>query len=466
MHCFENNEITEDCYQILIQTIAEGVFMTDMSGTIRFCNHGLEKMTGYPATAIVGKHCSEIMYCSCGSMEECTLITHGALNNAECQLRCSDGSRLWVLKNGRMLTNEDGSPAGGVETLTDISALKQAEVKNALLTERVSRESGRFHLLIGKSRPMQDVFDQIDLAANAHATVLVTGETGTGKELVARTIHEKSGRKEGPMVKVNCSALPEPLLESELFGHARGAFTGAVKDKIGRFEMADGGTLFLDEIGELSTYIQVKLLRFLQEHEFERVGEGLTRHSDVRIIAATHRDLREQVSLGLFREDLYYRLKVFPIHLPPLRQRKDDIGVLIRHFINKFNNQTGKAITGITADAGITLMDYCWPGNIRELENAIEHAFVICHSGEIGLFDLPLEIRHVELRPEECRQAGYRQKQNIIPVKNISTPPTEALVAGALAAQSWNRQKAAAVLGIDRTTLWRYMKKWNITEPV
>jgi transcriptional regulator with PAS, ATPase and Fis domain len=301
---------------------------------------------------------------------------------------------------------------------------------------------------------MQDVFDLIELAAGATATVLITGETGTGKELVARTIHEQSSRKNGPMVKVNCSALTESLLESELFGHARGSFTGAIKDKIGRFEMADGGTLFLDEIGEISPYIQVKLLRFLQEREFERVGEGTTRKADVRIIAATNRDLRSLVAEGEFREDLYYRLKVFPIRLPALRQRKEDVGLLITHFIDKFNKQTGKTITGLTSDAALTLMDYCWPGNIRELENAIEHAFVTCREKEIGTFDLPLEIRHVELRSAECRQGG-------------ETPPFSAgqrrltieTVDEALRSNGGNRNRAAQSLGIDRTTLWRYLRK-------
>jgi transcriptional regulator with GAF, ATPase, and Fis domain len=290
--------------------------------------------------------------------------------------------------------------------------------------------------------------------------VLITGETGTGKELTARTIHEQSGRKIGPMVKVNCSALTESLLESELFGHAKGAFTGAIKDKIGRFELADAGTLFLDEIGDVSPYIQVKLLRFLQEREFERVGEGETRRADVRIITATNKDLRALVRKGDFREDLYYRLKVFPIHMPPLRERKEDVGLLIHYFIEKFNKQTGKAIGSLSSEAALTLMDYSWPGNIRELENAIEHAFVTCREKEIGIFDLPLEIRHVEL----TSTSGMQKQDGPSPIPELFTKRkhlTREDLAGALKITQGNRIEAARLLGVDRTTLWRYMKKWG-----
>lgn len=462
MNCIKNETLSNDCYEAILETMAEGVLLLDTSGIIRFCNHGLETLSGFAKKDIIGKQCSDIMFCSCGSTKECSLFVQGTLNNIECQLKCADGTRIWILKNGRVLTDTDGTTKGAVETLTDITALKNEQRKNAALTEMASRESGRLDLIIGKSRPMQDVFDLINLAANSQATVLVTGETGTGKELVARTIHDKSARKNGPLVKVNCSALPETLLESELFGHVRGSFTGAVKDKVGRFEMADGGTLFLDEIGELSAYIQVKLLRFLQEHEFERVGESITRKSDVRVIVATHRDLREEVAKGTFREDLFYRLKVFPIHLPTLRQRKDDVGRLIRHFIDKFNKQTGKNIAGITPEAAITLMDYCWPGNIRELENAIEHAFVTCGNSEIGLFDLPLEIRHVELRPAECRKEPI---MTTFPSVNMMPTPkvfSKEMILSTLGTHHGNRNRTAAALGIDRTTLWRQMKKLGL----
>ncbi len=459
MQCFDHGRVlTKECIESILQSMAEGLLMVDKSGVIRFCNRGLEVMTGLPSQEIIGKKCSDIMDCACDSMSKCPLITgNGSISNQECLLKRADGTRLYVLKNGRVIRDETGDVVGGVETLTDISALKLAERKNALLEEKVIRETGRFHALVGKGPAMQQVFELIDLAAASNATVLITGETGTGKELAARTIHERSSRSNGPMVKVNCSALPESLLESELFGHVRGAFTGAVKDKAGRFELADGGTLFLDEIGDVSPYIQVKLLRFLQEREFERVGESITRRSDVRIIAATNRDLRDLVRSGDFREDLFYRLKVFPIHLPPLRERKEDIVLLINHFIEKFNKQTGKSISGLAPEAAIAIMDYCWPGNIRELENAIEHAFVTCREKEIGIFDLPLEIRKAEMRSSVCKSvptaAEVPRKRNI--------PDAETLHR-TLERFKGNRSRTAQALGIDRTTLWRHMKRLGI----
>jgi two-component system, NtrC family, response regulator HydG len=466
MQCFDPvRGLTRECFESVLQSMAEGLFIVDQSGIIRFCNSGLEKMSGLAADAIIGRRCSDIMMCSCGSIRECELLTAGSLNNIECQLKRVDGSRLPVLKNGRAITDEKGVVIGGVETLTDISALKTAERKTAMLEERVARESGGFHLLVGKSGIMEQVFELIGLAAASNATVLVTGETGTGKGLVVRTIHERSGRSSGPFVKVHCSALPEPLLESELFGHAKGAFTGAVKDREGRFESADNGTLFLDEIGDVSPYIQVKLLRFLQEREFERVGENVTRKTDVRIIAATNHDLRDLVLRGDFREDLFYRLKVFPIHLAPLRERKEDVGLLIDHFIAKFNRQTGKSITGLTSEAAVTMMDYCWPGNIRELENAIEHAFVTCHEKEIGIFDLPLEIRHVELRSSLCLPSSQQPMTNGNP-RTGKQKLTEDELRAALDRFKGNRTDTARALGIDRTTLWRYMKRWKIASRV
>jgi PAS domain S-box-containing protein len=463
MMCFDSsNRLSSDCFETVLHTVAEGIFIVDLSGFIRFCNNSLEKMTGLRTEEIVGKRCQDIMMCACGSMKDCGLLSLKEINDLECQLKRKDGTRMPVLKNGRVLADKQGNVMGGVETLTDISALKQAQMKTAVLEEQVSREGGRFHLLVGKSKPMQTVFDLIDLAAASNATVLISGETGTGKELAARTIHERSVRCAGPFVRVNCSALTESLLESELFGHVKGAFTGAINDKIGRFEMADGGTLFLDEIGDVSPYIQVKLLRFLQEREFERVGESVTRKTDARIVAATNRDLRELVQNGGFREDLFYRLKVFPVHMPPLRDRKDDIGLLIGHFIDKFNKQTGKSLTGLGAEAAVTMMDYCWPGNIRELENAIEHAFVTSgREKEIGIFDLPLEIRHVELGSATClpkkvdafAEGLRRDKRRQI---------TKDVLSEVLERNKGSRDAASKELGIDRTTLWRHMKRLGV----
>ncbi len=466
MACFsENGVLPETCYEAILQTMAEGVFIVDTQGVIRFCNHALTQLAGCEATDLIGKNCQELMLCACSSTSDCNLFNSGAMHDAECRLRRTDGSTVPVLKNGRVMTDEQGNAIGAVETVTDISALKKTEYRLSEL-EHTLKGRTSYGGIIGHSRPMTEVFELIELAAASNATVLVKGETGTGKELVARAIHQKSGRQNAPLVKVNCSALPESLLESELFGHVRGAFTGAVKDKLGRFELADGGTLFLDEIGEISPLIQVKLLRFLQEREFERVGESVTRRADVRIIAATNRDLRAMATSGDFREDLYYRLKVFPIHLPPLRDRKEDIGLLVKHFFDKFNDETGKNLTGLTHEAAITLMDYCWPGNVRELENAIEHAFVTCQEGSVDLFDLPLEIRRVELRSDLCRpvepspdgRRGRAAAPHAYPRKELSREE----IVEALELAGWNKTAAARRLGIDRTTLWRNMKRMGI----
>ena len=336
---------------------------------------------------------------------------------------------------------------------------RDSELKNS--------SPSRFNI-IGNSREIQEVHELIMLAASSYSTVLITGDTGTGKELVAKAIHANSDIKDGPFIAVNCSALPESLLESELFGHTRGAFTGAIKDKIGRFELADGGTLFLDEIGEISPLIQVKLLRFLQEREFERVGDSVTHKSNVRIIAATNRNLRKLVMTGEFREDFFYRLKVFPIHLPPLRERKPDIAPLVNHFIIKFNALTKKNITGLTRDANIILMDYCWPGNIRELENAIEHAFVTCQSETIDIFDLPIEIRQAEIRLDICKTAmdniGSHTTAPNTPISQVhraNLSEKDELVE-LLDRYRGNKSEVARQLGVDRTTIWRKMKRFGL----
>ncbi len=313
---------------------------------------------------------------------------------------------------------------------------------------------------------MQEVFHLIRMAGTSNASILITGESGTGKELVAEMIHDESQRKKRSLVKVNCSALSENLLESELFGHIKGAFTGAIKDKIGRFEAAHKGTLFLDEISEVSALIQLKILRFLQEKEFERVGESQTRQADVRIISATNRDLRSLITKGMFREDLFYRLKVFPINLPPLRERREDIPLLIDHFIERFNLETGKAIEGVANTAAVALLDHSWPGNVRELENAIEHAFVVREEGLIQMGDLPMEIRN---------PIGFYPQKKDGEEKNLDKGTTSPSAKGGnlsvsandltklLEQYKWNKAAVARHLNVNRTTVWRLMKRYEIS---
>jgi two-component system response regulator HydG len=465
MDCFSSNGLSAECTESILQTLAEGLMLIDSDGTIRYCNPAFETMVGRSRGEIIGQRCCSLMEEQCIPPPSCNLFSLGEIINTECTLVNKSGATIPVLKNARVLRESDGTVLGAVETLTDISALRSTENRLLQLQQGVRKPEG-VERMVGKSHVMQELFSLIELAAASNATVLISGETGTGKELAALAIHDKSGRKNGPFVKVNCSALPEALLESELFGHARGSFTGAIRDKPGRFEAADGGTLFLDEVGELSPLIQVKLLRFLQEKEFERVGENSTRKADVRIIAATNRDLRAMVRQGSFREDLFYRLKVFPLHLPALRDRKEDIGALVAHFINRFNHETGKRITGLSRDAAITLMDYCWPGNIRELENAIEHAFVTCQEDRIGLFDLPVEIRMVEMRKGICAIDDI--PDHLPPTRPFPapSPPRRRLADDefrVLLRECGNNQsEAARRLGVDRTTVWRRMRRMGM----
>jgi len=312
--------------------------------------------------------------------------------------------------------------------------------------------------IIGQSQVMKRVHTAISMVSASNASVLIQGESGTGKELVARAIHCYSQRIFHPFVTINCSVFSESLLESELFGHAKGAFTGALTERIGRFEAADGGTVFLDEIGELTPYMQVKLLRVLQEKEFERVGEIEKRQVDIRILAATNRDLRSMVEQGTFREDLYYRLKVFPINMPPLRKRKNDIPAIVEHFISVQNREGGKQLTGIRENALKLFMDYPWPGNVRELKNAIEYAFVVCRDQQVGIMDIPQEIKTVAYNPLSLPRKNTLANP-AVPAQKALTPE---LLFDLLKICDWNKAEVGRRVGLSRTTIWVYMKKWNI----
>ncbi len=314
--------------------------------------------------------------------------------------------------------------------------------------ERDLKERRQFHNIIGTSEKMQEIYSLIESLADVQTTVLITGESGTGKELVAEALHYKGIRSHKQLVKVNCSALSESLLESELFGHVKGAFTGAVKDKLGRFQRADKGTIFLDEIGDISPRIQLKLLRVLQEMEFERVGDSTPVKVDVRVIAATNQDLSAKIKRGDFREDLFYRLKVVEIAVPPLRERREDIPFLIEHFIEKFNKKFDKDIKAVSADVQKIFMDYDWPGNVREFEHTLEHAFILCRQNTITLDHLPAHFQTssiVKARVHRYQEGDETQK-----------------ILQALEKTGWNKAKAARLLGFDRKTLYRKIEKFNI----
>ncbi|MFO7715322.1 sigma-54 interaction domain-containing protein [Desulfosarcina sp.] len=446
----------------IIDSMADGVFTMDATGCISSWNPAMERISGFSAKEALGQTCQLLQCSRCfgkkcpASMEKCRIVENGQSEAKECHLRHKNGHDVAVIKNASVVKNDAGQVIGIVETVTDMTELMQARKKAEEAVIRLG-ELHRMDNIIGRSRAMKQVFEAIRAAAASEATILIQGGSGTGKELVAGAIHFNSDRREGPLVAVNCSALSENLLESELFGHVKGAYTGANRDRMGRFEEASGGTIFLDEIGELSPYIQVKLLRVLQEREVERVGDSRRHKIDIRIITATHKDLYSRVREGLFREDLYYRLKVFPIHLPPLRERREDIPILADHFIQRMNKKTGKPITGLSTAAMRVFMDHPWPGNVRELENAIEHAFVLCNRKAIDISDLPIEIR----QPEHWIQCNASVEGNFSS-KHVRKKLSKEILRELLDACDWNKAEVGRRVGLSRTAIWKYMKKWHI----
>ncbi len=366
-------------------------------------------------------------------------------------MRRKDGSPVHVLKNAAVLKDGDGEVVGGVETLADCTQLVDRDrVIHDLRRELHIEES--FEGIIGKAPAMQQVFDLIRSAADSDAPVAIFGESGTGKELAASAIHRLGARSDGPFVKVNCAALNESLLESELFGHVKGAYTGADRNRKGRFEAAAGGDIFLDEIGDIPLSTQVKLLRVLQEREIERVGDHRPIHIDVRFITATNKDLKQLMEEGRFREDLYYRVGVIPIHLPSLRERREDIPLLVETFINRIRLRNRKNISGIEDVAMEALVNYDWPGNIRELINALEYAFVICPEGNIRRRHLPASVGG--------NTPGIpSRKKNKCATNSVES--RDAILA-ALKKTGGNKTEAAEILGISRVTLWKRLKAHKI----
>jgi DNA-binding NtrC family response regulator len=334
------------------------------------------------------------------------------------------------------LRDTGGNASGGILVVKDLSRL--------VALERDLKMRHGFHNLVGKSHGMQEIYRLIEDLADISTTVLVSGESGTGKELVADALHYQGAGAEKPLVKINCAALAENLLESELFGHVKGAFSGAHRDRVGRFERAHGGTLFLDEVGLMSPAMQGRLLRVLQEKEFERVGDAAPIKVDVRVIAATNLDLKAEVAAGRFRQDLYFRLKVMELRLPPLRHRREDIPLLVEYFMAVFRTDFVKTVTGITAEAEKRLLQYSWPGNVRELRHAVEHAYILCEGQMISAVHLPEEI--VEATAPVDSQKDRKR------------------LLRALEQAHWNKTKAARILGISRQHLYRKLKQNGITE--
>jgi len=433
----------------IINSIADGVVTLSRDFAVTSFNRSAERITGYGAEEVLGRPCHEV-FKSRGCDAACPVreLMHSdkAIVEVEMDIASKDGSLIPVSVSAALLRDENGDVVGAVESFRDLSRVKT-------LTEELKAKYS-FRNLIGKSHEMREIYQMIRSVARTNVTVLIQGDTGTGKELVARAIHYESPRAGEPFVVVHCAALPETLLESELFGHVRGAFTGATSDRKGRFQLADKGTLFLDEISEVSPAIQVKLLRVLENKQFERVGDSRTTQVDVRLICATNRNLKQMISDGTFREDLYYRINVVSLRLPPLRERDEDIPLLVQHFIAKFNKETGKQVTKVHPDAMDILIDYAWPGNVRELENAIGHAFVHCRG----------DIIMPEHLPQDIHDASPAGTETALKMLESLEEVEKAAIVEMLKRCKGNRTRAAKRLGIGRSSLWRKMKKYGLID--
>jgi len=434
----------------ILESISDGVFTVDLKWRITSFNRAAEKITGILRKEAIGRLCSDVFRSSMCEAEcalRCTLKTGKPVIGRSGYIIDGDGGRIPISVSTAVLRSADGTVIGGAETFRDLSEI-----------EALRRElDGRFRVgdLVSCSPVMQRIFEVLPAIAASPSTVLIVGETGTGKELLARSIHSLSARRKGPFIAVNCGALPDTLLESEMFGYKAGAFTGATKDKLGRFALAKGGTLFLDEIGEVSPALQVRLLRVLQERTYEPLGAIRSEAADVRIVVATNKDLAEQVRRGAFRDDLYYRVNVVRIELPPLRRRKEDIPLLTDHFVVRFNRLQKKSIQGVSAEALSLLMAHDWPGNVRELENVIERAFILCQKGSIGIGHLPEELT--------LQGSGRAFSADIRTARQILETQT---IQKALEKNAYSRLAAARELGIHKSTLFRKMKRLKIDLPV
>ncbi len=429
-------------HQNLLEALPEGVFTIDTHWRIESFNHRAEEITGYRREEVIGRHCWEIFrsdLCQLGCPLRTALESGRTSMDQDVRILKKGGKRQTLLVNAGVLRTATGKIRGAVETFRPLAG-------EAYFNGLEGEKKG-FAKIIGRSKPMQRIFEMLPDIAASDANVLITGPSGTGKDLVARTIHDLSSRRDKPYVAVNCTALAESLLESELFGHEKSAFTGATGTKIGRFELAKGGTLFLDEIGELRPELQIKLLRILENHEFERVGGTRTLPMEARIISATNKDLRQAIREGHFREDFFYRLRTVPLVIPSLRERTEDIPLLVDYFLKLFNQRYKKRVMSVHPEVMQTFMRYEWPGNVRELERTLEHAYVFVKGPIIMPTNLPAA---EEFQPQGGLHPDAERKLD-----------REALQWALLRANG-NRLEAARLLGTSRTTLWRHIKRFGL----
>jgi len=443
--------------EAVIQAVPCAVFVVDTNEHIIFWNKPAEELTGYTASEMVGGACSTLRMNVCSadnaakSADFCPLKSPGRKGEVECEINRKDGTTLPIMRKAQAVYDDKGQVIGAIEAMIDVSLIKQARTEIRLLKHEIA-QSGRFGELIGHSKKMRELYNRIEMVAPTNVNVVIEGETGTGKELVARTIHRQSSRGHNIFLPVNCGALTQSLLEAELFGHVRGAFTGAISDRIGSFEKASGGTLFLDEVSELSPRSQVKLLRVLQEKKITKVGESTPRNVDVRVITASNKNLLKLVKTGQFREDLYYRLHVMGLNVPALRERKEDICDLVGYFISMLNKKYDKNIESCTRKALHILEIYQWPGNVRELEHAIEHAFVLTPKTEKLLTE--------EKFPPQVLYGSSESKRP--PYTQINKDSDKGEIFAVLKHTNGNKTKAAKILGITRAGLYKKMRRLGV----
>ncbi len=441
-------------WKTVVDTLQDGLMVVDAEGTILAMNPASEKLTGYESGELIGRNCRVLNCTGCeilhqeGGTPFCRLFASGAVREKQCLITNKDRRVVHVVKNASVLKDDDGHIIGAVEMFTDQSELihKQMEVES--LRKSCRLEEG-FQGIIGGSNAIRRLFDLVESVAPTAAPVMISGPSGTGKELVARAIHDVSPRSKQPFIKVNCAALNDNLLESELFGHEKGAFTGAERLRIGRFEAAHGGTIFLDEIGDIPLSTQVKLLRVLEEREIERVGDHQPIQVDVRIVTATNKNLEELIREGSFREDLYFRISVFPLSVPALKDRREDIPLIVKSFLRQDAVKAGKGAVKIHPDAMERLLLYDWPGNVRELRNTIEYASVLCTEGEIQTRHLPPRI----MLPPERDISPYEDGKEIRERENLI---------GLIRECGGNQSEVARRLGVSRVTVWKRIKKFRI----
>jgi len=432
----------------ILDSVNEGVFTVNLDWRITAFNKAAERITGVPRQRAIGSPCCDVFHaniCETNCALRRTMTSGRPVVNATAHIVNQEGQHVPIRISTALLLDEKGEVVGGVETFQDLTQVEQLQ--------KELQAKYTFEDIIGRSPAMMRLFEILPQISTSSSTVLIEGPSGTGKELFARAIHNLSPRKRKRFIAVNCAALPDTLLESELFGHKAGAFTDAKRDKPGRFALADGGTIFLDEIGDISPAMQVRLLRVLQERVIEPLGGVQTIPVDVRIVAATNKDLAALVRAGKFREDLYYRIRVVHLKLPSLSQRREDIPLLINHLITRFNRLQGKDIAGVSDDVMARLMEHDYPGNVRELENIIEQAFVLCRGGVIELNHLP-----PELRPATTAGRDESHPMSLEAMEKF-------LISETLQRRKGNRKEAARDLGINVSTLYRKIKDLGIESP-